>query len=512
LVRSRTRFTAIGVGALAAALLVSAGPPPLVGAQTATPFPRSIIAFLPPTVAGSTEPALAIQMAAAADATGVGSDGSRSVTVTFAAAFALPAGAYRVSVVVGDPVGDRTRASFTSSAGVEAGTVETSADGIRWTAAGATRATFAADSVLIDVPVTTSMVNPALWVEAQIDDDPARLSGSPAYALDAFLGRVTDGLLPATAWAEPAVAPGGLQPTGVPIVAVPGAPPTVSVVNRALVVDETDRVPAVIAGQAVVGAGDDVTFMPGFTPSGAIPSAVHIDRSTGAIATLKGIGGLPDDVSGDRSWLIQGLPPGDPGAPAKVVIDLEGVATVLGLPLGDAAALGIGLRRTFTLADGSTITGASVLGALDWFQRAVVPEEPAPSSIAPGGPATSSSSLDRTRPLLIAVGVVFALGLTALLLTRRRRRLEPVVADGPTPGPAPEPAPEPDAAAEDQIVAAVDHERPDDPGRGRRSPEDALAALDAEVGELIARVDQLRSDPSGQPRSDPRGQGTETDE
>jgi hypothetical protein len=526
LVRNRARLSAIGAGAVLAALMVTAVWAPLGGAQTATPFPRSIVAFVPATVAGSTEPALAVQWAAAGDPAGVGSDRTRPVTVTFAAAFALPAGAYRVSVVVGDPTGARTRASFTSSAGVEAGTVETSSDGTRWTAAGATRATFSSDSVLIDVPVagaTTSTTTTtgssaaarAIWFEAQIDGDPARLSRSPAYSLDAFLGRVTEGRQPATAWAEPAVPPGGLRPADAAVVAIPGAPPTVSVDNRALVVDETERVPAEIAGQAVVGAGDDVTFMPGFTPSGATPVAVHIDRTTGAIAILAGQSGLPSDLSGDRSWLLTGLPATDPGAPTKVVIDLEGVASAMGLHISDAEALGLGLRRTFTLADGSTVVGASVLGTLDWFQQAAVPKDAAASSLVPAPASSSSSSVDRSRIALIGAGVVVVLAMIVLVLVRRRRQRrrdrDPFRGITATPVAEPEPGlraeveaepvrrPEPAREPESEPLEheADDLERGSAPGRGTRSPEDALAALDAQVDELIARVDELGSEPRG---------------
>ena len=46
--------------------------------------------------------------------------------------------------------------------------------------------------------------------------------------------------------------------------------------------------PATLAGQPVVNAIDEITFMPGYTPDGTTPAVVQINRTTGAISALPG--------------------------------------------------------------------------------------------------------------------------------------------------------------------------------------------------------------------------------
>ncbi len=260
------------------------------GAQTVTPvtpFPRPIMGFVPAdraAAASAVDPALAVQSVAVAAGDGVGSEASRVVTVGFAAPVALPSGTYRVSVVFGDPDGARTRASFLATDGEPTGgTVATSTDGRRWTSSGATDATLAVDSLRITAPVGAADPGQGLWVEAAIDDDAARRSQSPVFALDALLGRNTAGALPA--------ATTGTLTTGTPLVAdplaIPGPPPTLTV-DAHLTVTETEPVPDTIAGQPVVNAIDEITFMPGYTPDGAIPAVVQINRTTGTVERAAG--------------------------------------------------------------------------------------------------------------------------------------------------------------------------------------------------------------------------------
>ena len=487
------RFAArVATVASVAVLLLAVAAPGVGVAQTtpatpATPFPRSIVAFPPASAAGTAQPALAIQTLAAADAVAGGSEGTRAVTVGFAAPFVLPAGRYRVSVVVGDPTGAQTRASLTATGGVSTGTLETSTDGTRWTAKGATRATFVDDSVTVDVPVGAASPEAAVWVEAEIDDDAAQSTRSPVYSLDALLGRSADGKLPATTWGRSTATPDAAA------ISLPGAAPTLSVDNQALIVDETAAAPTKVDGQAVVAVSDQVTFMPSYTAAGTVPGVVDINRTTGEVLALEAAPGAPVNRTGDGSWLVTGLPVTNPSAPGQVVIDLEGIATAFGFSL-DAEATGIGLQRTVTLADGTVVVGSTVLGVLGWFQGASVPTEAAPSSVAPA--ATPAGGSNRTTVLVAAGGVALVLVLAAVVVTRVRRRRTPVF-DGSAEPIVEKPVVTP-VESEPEPVLVPHGERAAEPEPefaerkpGGRSPEDALAAFDAQVSELIARADRL---------------------
>jgi hypothetical protein len=450
------------------ALVLLAGPL-MTGssAQVATPFPRAIMAFPPSISAETGQPELAIRTVAAADAVSGGSAATRAVTVGFASSFALPSGRYRVSIVVGDPTGVRRRASLVSVDGAASGTVETSSDGRTWTPNGAIRATFDADSTTIEVPVGEAVANAALWAEAELGTDTAKSTRSPAYALGAVLGQSTDGRMPGSSWSRQVV-PGEASPrAGAPFVAIPGSPPTVSVDNQALVVDETSSPPARVAGQAVVEVIDAITFMPTYSVAGTIPAVIDINRTTGAVLALQLSSGAPVDRSGDSKWLISGLSPIVPGAPGEIVIDLEKVAAVLGFGL-DPDALGIGLQRTVTLANGAVMMGAAVHGTLGWFQGASVPVEAAPPS---ADQPSAAAPADHRRPALVVGSIAMALVLAGLVAIGLRRR---------RPGTG--------------SVSRAGHD-------SGQSPDAALAGLDAKVGELVIRVDQLGSPPgaSGSP-------------
>ncbi len=431
------------------------------GAQTTAQFPQPLVSFVPSSVTGPVDPALAVQWAAAAnsDATGSAEPDRVPVALHFAQPVVLPTDAYRVSVLTGSPLGARSRASFVRSAGVESGTLETSQDGLTWIAAGTTAATFSADAVVIDVPINTvytSSPTSAMWVEAQLGTTSARTSRSPAYSLAAFLGVTRDGLFPSSTWGDLA-APPSFFPSIPSVVLIPGVAPTVSVDNQALIVDERVPVPDTIGGQVVTSSTDVVTFMPGFTPTGATNAAIAIDRTTGTIRALTGSTGIPADRTGDQSWLVEGLSATDPGGAAHVVIDLEAVTSAMGISIGDADTFGIGLQRTFTLADGSTVSASSVVGTLSWLQQSTVPVEPAP--------AEASSNADRVAQqqmvLLVTAGVAAVLVVAGLLSVRARRR----------------------RSAEGSLVAG-------------RSPDEALAAFVTEVDAMSERVDRLGVSPN----------------
>ena len=527
--------------AASVALIALAGPFTPVGAQTAapTPFPRPLLAFVPVPASGPADPALAIQTVAAGEGSGVGTGGDRRVTVGFASSFTLPAEPYRVSVVWGNPGGAQTRASLVSSVGSTSGVVETSTDGRTWKDAGATTATFTDDAVAIDAALGDAANGTGLWVQAQLGQDAARLVTTPVFSLDAVVGRTTDGGLPATSWGSTGVA-AGTNPatTSASPVAFGTAVPTLTVDNQALIVTDPSAAPTEVAGQAVTSVVDEVTFMSGYTPSGTVSGVVQIDRTAGTIRALSGSTGLPEDRTGSGSWVVKGLaaPPASSTAPVTVTLDLVGVTKALGVPL-DASGTGLGLRRKVALADGSVVVGLPVTATVGWFQTAAVPTEAPPGTLALEVAASdaASNTSNATTALVAAGVVVVVLVVVALVfMVRRRRRVATVQADlfgdaGVESPPEVKAAPSlfgreapvsvpvepaeavipPDQADEEHDGQADDEDAESDEHvrrPGGRSPADVLAALDAEVLDLSARVERLgRPDRDVPPAGGPSG-------
>ena len=355
--------------------------------------------------------------------------------------------------------------------------------------------------------------------------------------------------MPATAWGSAAVAAGtttGTTPasastsaSGTPV-AFGTAVPTLTVDNQALIVTDPAAAPTKVAGQAVTTVVDEVTFMPGYTPSGTVSGVVQIDRTAGTIRALSGSTGLPEDRTGSGSWVVEGLaaPPASSTAPVTVTLDLAGVTKALGVPL-DASGTGLGLRRKVTLADGSVVVGLPVTATVGWFQTAAVPIEAPPGTLAlevAASDATGATS--NAVPALVAAGVVVVVLVVVALvfMVRRRRRVATVQTElfgesGPEPRPevtrapslfgreAPvsvpvEPVekvipPAPGDEEHDGQAAGEDEDAvPHGPARrpGGRSPADVLAALDAEVLDLSARVERLGGpDPDAPPATGPSG-------
>ncbi len=495
----------MAAGPLAATAGAQATAPP-------TPFPRPLLAFVPVPATGPADPALAVQTVAAGEGNGVGTGGDRRVTVGFASAFPLPSESYRVSVVWGVPGGAQTRASFESRAGSTTGVVETSPDGRSWNDAGATNATFNDDSVAIDAALGDAAPGAGLWAEAQLGADPARLVTTPVFSLDAVVGRTTDGGLPAASWGTPATS----GPTAAPPVAFGTPAPTLTIDNQALIVTDPAPAPTRLAGQAVTSVVDEITFMPGYTPSGTVTGVVRLDRTAGTIRALSGSTGLPEDRTGDGSWIVTGLPapPTSSTAPVQVTLDLAGVTRALGVPL-DADGTGLGLRRKVTVADGTVVVGLPVTATVGWFQTAAVPTEAPPGTLAAEVTTGADETTANAVPALIGAGAVAAVLVVAaivLVVRRRRRRVAGVQADlfgaeavgsplkvAPLERssmwdrePVPEPEPEPEPRQEPEPEPELSEPEPESPPRaGGRSPADVLAALDAQVDDLSARVERL---------------------
>ena len=341
---------------------------------------------------------------------------------------------------------------------------------------------------------------------------------------------------------------------------VPGTPPTLTVDNRALVLTETDPVPTRLAGQAVTRVADEIRFVPGYTGSGNVTAEIMVDRSAGTITAYEGgDGGLPTDRSGDGSWIVSGLPPGDPGAPATVTLDLEAVTGLLGIQAAPDS-LGIGLRRSVTLADGSTLVGEPVTATLDWYQSSAVPAEPAPAGPVAATEAPSGSATGRDRALVVAAAVAAVLLLVALVLwwrsRRRRRELVEPDADldsfevwaaqmGPATGSTPivraerepaggaasgsaagpvddgaradveqtpdEVAPVEVAPVEEALDESAADAEPSSSAAGPRTPDQVLAAFDAQLAELLAAADG-NAGPRPAPSPEAQGHAVAADE
>jgi hypothetical protein len=443
-----------------AATVVSLSSSGRAGGQTppVTPFPRDLMAFVPAErveAAAAVDPSLATQSVAVATGDGVGAN--RVVTVWFASPVTLPDDDYRVSVVVEAPDGTQTRASFHAADGQPTGgSVETSTDGRRWTDAGATPATIDGAALQITAPVAEpTAAGGTLRLDAQLGSDEAERSTSPAFSLDALLGRHEGGALPATTVGMVVPAPDAtstaapdVPPMAEPV-ALPGPPPTLTVDSN-LTVTETAPVPATLAGRAVVNAIDEITFMPGYTADGTAPAVVQINRTTGAVAALTGTSGLPVDRTGDGSFVTEGLTvdpakPPSPDAPARVVLDLAAVTEALDLPV-DPAGLGIGLRRKLTLDDGRDVVGVPTMATLVWYETASPTPAPGPEQAAPAtedesDAAASSSGAATALAVGLAVVAVAAIALVVGAMVRRRRAaaIDQWLHDDQDPDPDPDP-------------------------------------------------------------------------
>jgi len=511
---SASRRVCRGGGLLLAAAVVVMGAaltagPVEVGAQalsTPTPFPRPLVAFVPVPATGPADPALAIQTLAAGEGSGTGTGGARRVTVGFASSFPLPTQAYRVSVLWGSPGGAQTRASMISAEGTTSGVVETSTDGRTWNDAGATTASFGDDSVAIDATLGEASEGAAFWAQAQLGTAASTLVTTPVYSLDAIIGRAPDGGLPATSWGSSTEASGPGTATASPPVAFGTPAPTLTVDNKALIIHDPAPAPTKIDGQAVTRVIDEVTFLPGYTPSGTVSGVVQIDRTAGTIRALSGAT-PPEDRTGGGSWIVDGIaaPPASFNAPVTVTLDLEGVTTALGVPL-DAAGTGLGLRRTVALADGSVVIGLPVIATVGWFQTAAVPTEAPLGTAAPEAASTHGAGAPSTSPAPLVAATVVAAALIGVALVFRRRhrhRMAMVAADlFATSEPDRSTAIDADGDVDAAVGPGVDAGAGVDEASsasGGRSPAEVLATLDAQVDVLSARVERLGRADDGQP-------------
>lgn len=463
--------------------------------------------------------------------------------VGFAAAFQVPTRDYRVSVLVGDPNAHQVRASFV--AGQPTGRVE-QGDGTTWAAPAPTVATpTASGTVEIAVPVAGLPPGSAVWTEAEAGTgDAHKLTTSPYFSYDSLVGKVADGKLGSSTWGWVNSTQFGRVAGTVP---TPDRGVVLSLVNQGLSLTYLDPAPAKLMGSQISGIFDYIQIAPGVSRTGRNSDFILVDRVTGAVKLFDGSVTPAADVSSKSNWLVQGLPEGNPGAPATLSFDMSAVAEALGISLS-ADGVALGVDRVFALPDGRSLTSAGVLGTIGWFNQAAAT---APASVAPTtsmsvatDPADASSSSGRTSLIAgVAAGVGVLMVIVLALGSRRRRvRREAEVAsefawDQPTSRaesatehepeaepvlefeveaevePEAEPeleievAPEARPAITDEEAAEPELAEPElaepelaEPelaeGRSRqgRSPDDVLAALDAELSDISQRLDRLGGD------------------
>lgn len=474
--------------------------------------------------------------------------------VQFAEPFAEPSDSFRAAVVVGDPLGARVRASYVSVDGRGAGRVEqgtAQGDEVTWTDAGPTTASFDPSGLaLITVPVNTVSPASGVWVEAAAGAYPnVQAVVSSVFSYDLLVGRGPAGTLAAGPWvtvtpgrAGPAVgafAPGSEKAAHQRL---SGPGPTLSLINRGLTLTTSERPPAQVSGARVTQAVDYVRLAGGANQvAGGLMPSISVDRTTGVVQLLDA-SGAPVPGNG-QPWLVQGLPAGDPGAPTTLTFDLEAVATALGLPIGPTTTA-LGVERVLQLDGGRVAVAPAILGTQAWFDAASVE--------GAGTVDSTSTSTSARRPVVFAaigLAAVLAIAVVVVLALRRRRsarrrreldewdfvhpegepvrpaepRPEPVVAPVAAPEPVvepvpervpepepepeptrpPEPVAEPSLAPEPEPSLAPEPEPEPEPApapepsmasRRTRSPAEALAALEAELDALGARVDRLGDD------------------
>jgi hypothetical protein len=445
------------------------------------------------------------------------------VRVSFRAPVSLPDAGYRLSVLVGDPRGSRTRVSLVMDAGTPAGVVETG-NGLTWTTTGTTPVEVDDDAVVLTVPPGTAAPDAAVWAEAVSGTDLAAATiRSPAFSWAALAGRSSDGALVAGRWGWTTTAGG--QAFFDPV-SVPGRPARLTVLNGALIVEFPDPVPEALEGQPVVDAVAYVRVGEGVDARHS--DHLLINRISGVVRLFDDVEGLPVEVGQEAAWLGPGLPADDRGGPGSVSVDLGELGRVLGVPV-EPGTFRVRADQVFMLGDRRMVTVSGVAATLAWFEAAVSGSGPSntatPGAVAEASGVGSAEGID-WRPVLVGGGagvvLVLLVGVPLALARRRRRRRReaelaeaarssgPLLRVGPTPAPAAShgrlpPAPGTGAASvADRGMRATGPEPAASPGEGgagprggrggrSRSPEEVLAAFEADLGDLLERVDRLGS-------------------
>jgi hypothetical protein len=360
--------------------------------------------------------------------------GTTDVVVRFKQPFALPRPPYKLSVLVGDPTGERTRVSMVSQIPPlkPRGTVEVF-NGTTWRDAGNATVLFDPSGyIVVRVPTNVVPGQGAAWCE--VTPVAGELYTTPYYSHDALFGDGVAGLLPSGRFGRVYRADG----TPTPEVATLPAGPVTSVSNRVVTVRYDLASPGELLGHRVNGAFDILRIAPNFDTGGVFTALVRINRNDGSIQLFDGPTLDATDRSGSRDWLLRTLPAGHPGDAGSVTVDLQAVSDAVGAPLPpDTTA--VGLSRSYTLDDGRTINADAVLATSVWFDLGPTVAPPTPTTVAAPAPAPeavpTAEEVSSVVPLVI--GVVLLVGLAVLagaLVRRRRPSAGPTEGDGAAAG------------------------------------------------------------------------------
>lgn len=381
---------------------------------TNAPFPARLVAPVPPVEGGPELVINDLYLAASEDPQ------SPDVVVRFKRPFALPNQRYRVAVLVGDPTGERVRASLTATGpgSTPTGIVEVG-DGASWKLSGPTQVRHEPSGfVMIRLPLAATPGGGAVWAEITQGQGADPTVVTPYFDRNTFFASSDAGTLAASRFGHVNL------PDGSPTreIAALDAGPVLSATEGKVYVKYTDEVPTAMLGQPVTEVVDSVRIAPNFDTGGVVANFIRIDRTNGTAALYDGFAAAPVDKSGDRSWVITG-PAKGVGA-STLVFDLDRAASLLGMTLGRDTT-GLALTRSFVLGDGRVITADGVMATPAWLELA---PRPPPVTAAPGPGTTNgsdSTATDRVPLLLgIAGGALLVIILLALLWRARRRRRE----------------------------------------------------------------------------------------
>jgi hypothetical protein len=473
-------------------------------ATTAFPQPR-LAPVQPPAQPGELE-------IAAFYVEGSPDDGSVVVTLQMREPLTAVGDGYRLSVVVGEPAGERERASVVVDDDEVGGVLE-AFNGAVWEEVGPTVVDLVPEEgrASLVVPVASVPPEAGIRAEARLDADADEADAvSPWFGATALLHLPDQPRLEGGWWATVDDGTGVAGQT----VRLSAPSPWVSLANRALVVGSTERPPSELLGLPVVGDVIFVRLASGFEEATGAADFFLLDRFTGNVQLFRNDPDGLEEVSGDGEWIGVGLPAGDPSAPAASSFDLELIGDALGRRF-DPASTVVSVDEAFTLDDGRIATAYGVAATLEWFDETIdatattTTPAPPPGDIVVEVP-TAQVADQQTVPFLVGAGVaLLLLVIIAVAAVRRRRRRR---ARAATPAELPPSHVGVERSGGDEPPARPTHpsqptrRRPPSPERtevriGERAPSsgpgsptvgaEALAALDEEFQELEERLERL---------------------
>ena len=375
-------------------------------------------------------------------------DDEPQVVVTFAELFELPDEPWRVSVLVGDPAGERRRLSLQVDGAEPVGRAEVG-DGTTWSDAGPLEVTFD-PSGLVAIPLDVEAVPaghgtapPAVWVEAVLGDeagDAAERRATAWFDLPSLLGEGEAGLIEGGRVAPLEPEPGD---EGEPVVVDLGPGPVLGLaresaggdaVRSTIVVTYPGPAPRALGDLALAEVVDRVEVAPDGVAGATVTPYIEINRTTGEVRLVDPRQWPVVDATGDGSWRRPEASVGDPGGAATLSFDLDAVLAALG-DAPSRSTVALGLTRTQGLPDGRVVVADGVLGTTAWLDTAVSLQVPgttaAPTEVAaPPAAADDGDDVGLSIVGIAAVVVLVLVGASLIVSGRKRRAAERDLADG----------------------------------------------------------------------------------